>query len=242
MLYDYTDSTIYTINSVSDTNNFCSTYNHDNRYNGLKLGQCIQINDGVYNQLWRIVGFDCEYNSTASDGTVKDNGYGIVLIPKLNLGEYPWHTSSGAIPYISSTMHTSTLPTVTNNLKNVLGDHLINRNVLLCNQRGSAYQWTTSFADLISVGQVTGIFGVHYTIYDDGEANYKLPLFNYTYPETKTIFTRNRYESVFSVSSFCMYALNFSHTPFLMGNPKGLISVIYSDSDTGSICPMIYIR
>ena len=37
MLYDYTDSTIYTINSVSDTNNFCSTYNHDNGYKGLKL-------------------------------------------------------------------------------------------------------------------------------------------------------------------------------------------------------------
>ena len=242
--YDPNHTLITTFNSTTDTNNFCNTYNHNNGYNGLKLGQRIQINDGTYNKAWYIAGFDCEADNIASDGTPNNNGYGICLFPEQYLVETYYDDRSGdwATTYIESYMHTTLLTEISSNLKNVLGDHLINRNVLLCNQKGSVYQWTTSFADLISVGQVTGTFGVHYTIYDDGEANYRLPLFNHMYPETKTTFTRNRYVSYFSGSSFCMYALNFSRTPFLMYNPKGLISVIYSDSDTGSICPMIYIR
>ena len=40
----------------------------------------------------------------------------------------------------------------------------------------------------MSVGQLTGTFASHNTKYDDGEANYKLPLFNYEgYSLTSTI-------------------------------------------------------
>ena len=247
MLYDYTDSTIYTINSVSDTNNFCSTYNHDNGYKGLKLGQCIQINDGVYNQLWRIAGFDCEYNHTASDGTVKDNGYGIVLMPKLNLGEYPWHTSSGAIPYISSTMHTSTLPTIANNLKNVLGNHLINRNVLLSSEmsnRGcTKLSWTTSYCTLLSKFQCDGIGTSDYmgAIADDGEANYKLPLFNFRYYVTIEEHTNNYNDitcDLRNCGSDFIYRISFNTGPF----PGPAISINNTYTGSHPVRPMIYVR
>ena len=81
-------------------------------------------------------------------------------------------------------INTSTLPTVANNLKKVLGSHLVLRNVLLSSARdssyyASAYTWTTAYCTLMSMGQVTGTFASNRNKYDDGEANYKLPLFNY---------------------------------------------------------------
>ena len=80
-------------------------------------------------------------------------------------------------------MHTTTLPTVVTKLKTVLDTHVVNRNVLLSSsvdRTGStAYTWTTADATLMSVGQMTGTFASHNNKYDDGEANYKLPLFNY---------------------------------------------------------------
>ena len=124
-----------------------------------------------------------EHNKTASDKSTYDNGYGICLIPKNSLGNYEWgnDTSKG---YNGSTTHTSTLPAVANNLKKVLGDHLVLRNVLLSNSRGNdwrmnGYIWTTAYCTLMSVGQITGTFANNRNKYDDGEANYKLPLFNY---------------------------------------------------------------
>lgn len=72
----------YEISSMVDANNFCSKYNHANNYAGMRLGDRIRINDGTENIIWIVAGFDCEYNHTASDGTVKDNGYGIALFQK----------------------------------------------------------------------------------------------------------------------------------------------------------------
>lgn len=69
--YDPNHTLITTISSVSDANTFCNTYNHNNGYNGLKLGQRIQINDGVYNAAWIIAGFDLEAGNIAEDGTKK---------------------------------------------------------------------------------------------------------------------------------------------------------------------------
>ena len=222
--YDKNHSIVAIITSTSQADTFCNTYNHANGYNGLKLGQRIYIGDGTYNQLWYIAGFDCEYNTVAADGTIKSNGYGICLIPETYVTRADWNSnglyyinsfmpsvsSFSHTSYISSTMHTSTLPTVANNLRNVLGNHLINRNVLLgsrvnltytptsTNINGTnAYTWTTAYCTLLSPKQITGTyFSQKYTNgsdgsysytpseyfsnkYDDGEANYKLPLFNY---------------------------------------------------------------
>ena len=240
--YDYNHSIIYTINSITDANQFCNTYNHNNNYNGLKLGQRIQINDGTYNKTWYIAGFDCEYNHTASDGSIKDNGYGICLIPENGLieDEYDDHTSSIFKGYASSTIHMITLPTISDNLKNVLGSHLIDRNVLLSSDidsntcRSNKYIWTTAYCTLMSGYQLTGEIAKYSNKYDDGEANYKLPLYNYMSYYNEYIYrywTRGIYG--------------------LYGGADDLVWVIYNDgsiSNSGvtaqitSVIPLIYIR
>ena len=236
--YDASTVKTYTINSITDTNQFCNTYNHDNNYskNGndkLRLGDRIQINDGTYNKAWIIAGFDMEANNIADDGRANNNGYGICLIPETYVTEADWNSNGSysinsfmpnvsSFPHTSykqSTMHTSTLPTVANNLRNVLGNHLINRKVLLGSRVNltytptttsingtNAYTWTTAYCTLLSPKQITGTyFSRKYTNgsdgsysytpseyssnkYDDGEANYKLPLFNYEKSTTGTAY------------------------------------------------------
>ena len=174
---------------MSDVNKFMDRFSRDNGYYDgrtiLGLGSYVTIQDGTYNAVWMIAGFNIEHNQTAADGTVYDNGYGICMIPQINVSAECWHQYS-SVPgaYKSSTVHTSTLPTIVNNLKNILGDHIVNRNVLLSSGvnssvRSNAYTWTTSYATLMSVGQMTGTFASHNNKYDDGEANYKLPLFDH---------------------------------------------------------------
>ena len=48
MEYDSNEPTIATFNSLSDVDNFCNTYNHNNNYNGLKLGQRIKIGSNTW--------------------------------------------------------------------------------------------------------------------------------------------------------------------------------------------------
>ena len=171
--------------SVEDVDNFLYSCCHDTGYYGATIGSYVTIKDGVYNKQWVIAGFDCEKNHRASDGSIKDNGYGICLIPKKSLDNTWWNYSSHIVDgYNDSTINKTTLPTVANNLKKVLGNHLIQRNVLLSNGKNSDYHanryiWTTAYCTLMSMGQITGTFASNTNKYDDGEANYKLPLFNY---------------------------------------------------------------
>lgn len=83
-------------------------------------------------------------------------------------------------------MNKTTLPAVATILNGVLGSHLVLRNALLSSDRegaspyyANAYTWTRVYCTLMSTGQVTGKFASNENKYDDGEANYKLPLFNY---------------------------------------------------------------
>lgn len=180
----YKSQNLGTWSSTADVDNFLYSCCHDTGYYGATIGSYVTINDGTYNKEWIIAGFDMEHNHQASDGNTKDNGYGICLIPKKSLGNYVWDNNNTSKGYKGSTINTSTLPTVANNLKKVLGSHLIERNVLLSSARdsshyASAYTWTTAYCTLMSMGQVTGTFASHHNKYDDGEANYKLPLFNY---------------------------------------------------------------
>ena len=180
----YESKNLGTWSSTSDVDTFMSQYNHDSNYTGLSLGNYVTIQDGKYNTQWVIAGFDMEHNQTAADKTTYNNGYGICMIPKTQVTTGAWDTTNSTDDgYISSTMHTTTLPTVVTKLKTVLGTHVVNRNVLLSSsasgEGSTAYTWTTADATLMSVGQMTGTFASHSTKYDDGEANYKLPLFNY---------------------------------------------------------------
>ena len=184
--FDFNFTVVYSIYSTANTNQFCNTYNHDNKYNGLKLGQCIQIYDGMYNIPWMIAGFDCEADNIADDGNPNNNGYGICLIPRTTLLEAVWDDdNNNAVPYINSSIH-NTCGSVGNRLRNVLGNHLIKRNVLLSSKintdstgRSSAYTWTTSYCEILTTNQIIGRMdsGIG-NRYDKGEANYKLPVYN----------------------------------------------------------------
>ena len=203
-IYD-PNTIIATINSITDANQFCNTYNHNNGYNGLKLGQRIKINNSTYysdsSKDWYIAGFDLEHNQIAADGSTYDNGYGIFLIPRSHIINsanstisFSWGntTSDPITPIISSALHTSTIPTIASALQTVLGSCLVYRNVLLGSGIGStypaytnSYDWTKTFLSVMSVQQILGIgYGADSigNQYDTGEATYKLPLYNFRSP------------------------------------------------------------
>ena len=151
------------------------------------VGDTINLHDGIYNCIYYIAGFDCEHNRLAADGTVYDNGYGIALVPYYPyLPTNVWNKQASSTGgYKGSTANTSILPTIATNLKNnTLGSHLVNRNVLLSsssdgNGHSTGWSWTNAELTLMSAGQTNGVFRLNSSIYDDGEATYKLPIFNY---------------------------------------------------------------
>mgnify|MGYP003366476701 CR=1 FL=1 len=181
----YKSQNLGTWSSIKDVDNFLSKCNHNTNYYSATIGSYVTIKDGTYNKQWIIAGFDMEHIKKAADETLYDNGYGICLIPKTSLSNVSWNSSDTSKGYYGSDINKTTLPTVANNLKKVLGSHLIERKVLLSNSRNDSnyyaygYIWTTAYCTLMSMGQITGTFASARTKYDDGEANYKLPLFNY---------------------------------------------------------------
>ena len=225
--------------NIGDVDNFLNACDHDTGYHGATIGSYVTIMDGTYNKQWIIAGFDMEHNRTAADGTVYDNGYGICLIPKTSLvGNAAWGSDT-ANGYNGSIINKTTLPAVATNLKGVLGSHLVLRNVLLSSARdngywASAYTWTTAYCTLMSMGQVTGTFASNYNKYDDGEANYKLPLFNYkTWSFDNVAWLRG------------LYGFDGYHGP---GTDYVYSLTTSGGSDYGScynkkgLCPLIYIR
>ena len=214
---------------------FLSTYNHANGYsNGtikLTCGNTVTIQDGTYNAQWMIAGFDVEHNQVAADGTIYDNGYGIALVPVTQLTTGKWNTSnttSGG--YKSSYMHNTTMPTVATNLQKVLGSHLVQRNVLLSSSVSSssnAYTWTTAYCTLMSIGQMTGTFASNNNQYDDGEADYKLPVFDKTEFKTGSDFWSRCVAD--SSSAWRVYS-------------GGSLGYDYRASFSCGVRPLIYIR
>ena len=184
----YVSKNLGTWSSISDVDVFLSRFTHANDYKDgdveLALGNYVTIQDGTYNAIWEIAGFDMEYKQKSADGNIYDNGLGICMIPLTHVTTATWNNSntvSGA--YKSSTMHTTHLPTIVTNLQNVLGSHIVNRNVLLSSgvnsdSHSNVYTWTMAHATLMSIGQMTGTFAKNSNKYDDGEANYKLPIFD----------------------------------------------------------------
>lgn len=188
----YESKNLGSLSSISDVDTFLSRFNHDNLYNDgetrLALGNYITINTGgVTNGLkWEIAGFDLEHNQTAADGTVYDNGYGICLIPVEGTYNVNWTHRQDYLGYKGSYIHSTVVSNICTDITNIFGSHIVNRNVLLSNSVSTSspyysngYTWTMAKGTLMSVGQLTGSFTRHSTKYDDGEANYKLPLFDY---------------------------------------------------------------
>ena len=228
---NYESKSLGTWSRASDVDAFLNTYNHANNYDGLSLGNYVTIPYDLTSVQFVIAGFDMEHNQTAADGTVYDNGYGICLIPKTRVVYGKWNntvTTTGA--YMSSYMHTTLLPNIVTKLKNVLGNHIVNRNVLLSSTYTSgtstAYTWTTADATLMSIGQMTGTFASHSNKYDDGEANYKLPLFDYeNYWTSDRFWSRGMY----------------SNSAWFVDSDGDIVLIAVNGSDVG-VRPLIYIR
>lgn len=184
----YKSQNLGTWSSANDVDKFLKNCNHATGYYGASIGSTITIKDGTYNKKWVIVGFDCEHNKTASDGTPYDNGYGIFMIPTESLFKY----NDGDMSLSSGYMNTGAHKKINNYLQSsfvsynsILKDHLIKRRMLLSNSANvgsntTGYEWTIGYGSLMSAGQITGKFASNNNKYDDGEANYKLPYFNFT--------------------------------------------------------------
>lgn len=231
----YLYSNLGTWSSTSDVDTFLTNYNHANNYaNGsskISLGNYVTIKDGTYNVKWMIAGFDMEYNQMADDGIRYSNGYGICMIPLTTATSASWgdvaYTTSGG--YISSTMHTTTIPAIITALQNVLGDHIVQRYVLLSNgvnsstQLASSYTWAKAYGTLMSPGQMNFSFRGYRTRYDDGEANYRMPVFNYRLYNSTTTWTRGIYSNTYTICSNGSY----SFTSASMAMSYGVRPVIY---------------
>lgn len=251
MEYDSNEPTIATFNSLSDVDNFCNTYNHNNNYNGLKLGQKIKIGS----KTWEIAGFDCEANNIASDGTQYSNGYGIMLSCVSSYSGIYTSNLSIPVPYTISALHTNggTLEAIVKDLTPIIGDHIVTRNILASNSidtntgYSNGYVWTTAKATVPTIAQITGdyIFRVDgtdfpYIKYDIGEGNYKLPLYKfklYMGYSTGNSWTRSlKYESgvqkVLVANSLGPYGSGGSYS----------LSFDLANSTYHYIHPLIYIR
>lgn len=173
--YDgYTSNNLGIWSNISTVDNFFNNYNRNNAYNNgtnkLSLKDTVTIQDGTYNYTWKIVGFDKEKKQTSIDGTIYDNGSGILL-----LSTYSIETSFykyGSSGYYYDSQLRSTISSICNSLKNVLGNHLVYRNVLLRNGE-SGYIWTKDYGTAPSYFQIRK--SVSDNKYNIGESNYILP-------------------------------------------------------------------
>lgn len=269
----YEDVKIATWNDVSDVVSFFNTYNADNQWSGLKLGNYIEIKtynlqenttthelekDGYYYTEWVIAGFDCEKRDS------HDNGYGICLIPKTPLIDkdggtiaisyndpYPQENAG----YKNSNIHRYLNDYWVKALE-VLGDHLVDRDVRLSNEVEDAeilngswvssdYIWTKAKLTLLSIGQVTNKFNSHTNEYDDGESDYYLPIFEQIEYPTKSMETP--YENSWWVRNLVgRFSKEYSPDDFRMGayainDYTGTIEKHFIDESLG-LMPMIYLN
>lgn len=240
--YDPDHTLVSTFNSIEEVSLFLSDYSHDNNYcnsgNELKLGQRIKINDGVYNVMWYIAGFDIESCRVPSYlGTPYYNGHGIMLIPETDISIDRINMCDTINDgYINSHMNKIVLPGIANSLKNVLGKHLISRNVLLSSiidNTGEVREmtWSHEYCTLPTIHQLVGKYKTSdANKYDDGEANYKLPLFDHMdYWTGYGFWTRNLY-------GFCTG--NYFES-YVTGNGVIAGTII---CDLKRVRPLIYIR
>ena len=267
---------LYTLSSTSDAETFLTRFTRENGYKDsttnttLKLGDQIAIKDGTYNVNWYVAGFDVEHNQTAMDNTLYDNGYGIALIPVAHVTTGKLYYGSPYPKYISNYAYTTLFPEIATHLKDVLSDHLIQRNTLLTNTftsypsysggdyygHSTGYIWdTTQYCTLLSGFQTIGISCTtngtgstcQITMYDIGEAKYKLPLFdniscyaNEIYPVRGSSMVIYDFGKDNSNDYYYAYVINSSS----LSTPAPWTNGGYSTLSNASfnIRPMIYIR
>lgn len=160
-------------------------------FTDLYLGDHFTIQDGTYNKMWEIAGFDVYLNK----GDTAFTAHHLALIPKNNLFTSKMNdTDDTTGGYYNSYMHQTVIPQVNANLANVLGSHLLTRRALLSNTvnkdvdssagagwKGSStgWAWYDVKAVLMSEVAVYGstVFGS--SGYDVGEDCERLPIYQF---------------------------------------------------------------
>ena len=252
------NSPTYYLTSISDVDNFLSRFTHDNNYKDgneeLAVGNRIYIGSTTSSDpVWIIAGFDVEHSKTAADGTVYDNGYGIALVPGTTFehANTRWDSSINNIPYLHSDIFKATNnsgtpgdPATTSSIFTNLryaSSHFVKRNLLLSDKLDSSgyscsYKWTQSYMSLLSYAQITGSVGTMNTIYDDGEANYQLPLFKYE--GIRAVYGNYWLRNINNTDS--IYYVSSSREPYSKYYKETIYSKRYIESC--GIAGMIYIR
>lgn len=165
--------------------------NSNGTFNDIYVGDVVTIQDGTYNAKWVVAGFDTELNK----GNAALTTHHISLIPQTYLFTAPMNdTNTTAGAYAVSKMHTTTLVTVANNLKNALGSHLLERRVLLSKSMNTSiasgagagytgasngWAWFSAFCTLLTEVQVYGSRVFSSSFFDIGEGCSQLPLFKF---------------------------------------------------------------
>lgn len=164
------------------------------KFTDLYVGDEITIQDGEYNAVWLIAGFDTEYNK----GDTAFTTHHITLIPKTPLYNDQMNSSNVTTGgYKGSAMHTTKLPALATKLKTALGTHLLTHRAILGNAvnteaaaagastwKGmtSGWEWTDVECVLPTEVQVYGATIWSSSGWDTGEAEQKLPVFNFINP------------------------------------------------------------
>ena len=186
-----------TFSSISDVETFLNNHKvSSGKFYDIYPFDEVTIKDGTYNAVWIVAGLDTEFGK----GDTALAQHHVTLIPKTYLFTARMNSTNTTVGgYYGSEMHQTTLPTVANNLKKVLGNHLLERRVLLSNSinanlasgAGAGWQgstnnwaWYSAFCTLMSEIQVYGSIVFSSSFFDVGEACSQLPIFrfaNHTY-------------------------------------------------------------
>ena len=230
-----------TISSLNEYIAFRAEHGIDDRsYKDLYLGDYFTIQDGTYNVQWMVAHFN--YYQRKGD---TDNASGVVLIPRVSCGESKMNNvtpSTTAGGYVSSIANTTTCPAIATALQNVLGSYLLttklhmstNVNTNYASMAGvnwtggsSSWAWTATQCSLPNEVQIFGTTIASSSLYDIGEANEKLAVFNFI---NHVEYTRSSFwlRSVAS-SAYFVYATN-----------NGYVSATNSTA-THPLRPLIYI-
>ena len=164
------------------------------KFTDLYVGDEITIQDGTYNAKWLIAGFDTEYNK----GDTAFTTHHITLIPKTPLYDDQMNsTDTTAGGYKGSAMHTTKLPALATKLQTALGTHLLTHRAIISNAvnteaapggsstwkgMASGWEWTDVKCVLPTEVQVYGGTVFSSSGWDTGEAEQKLPVFNFINP------------------------------------------------------------
>lgn len=201
--------------SLADVESFLALHEvSTGKFTDLFLGDYFQIKDGTYNNYWMVAGFGTEIRNGASG--VLTNNHHVTLIPttyvttaKMNSTsttgvsqnpDNPFYSITGGTEtakyqgYRGSDMAQITLPAIDAALQNVLGTHLLERNVFMTdtinasipsaagtglNGAATGAGWYKAKSALMSEVQIFGSTAAGSSYLDVGEGKEKLPIFNF---------------------------------------------------------------